>query len=186
MEPDERSGRVPDVNLRADEAYLPPTVYELLPRADFTEFYAATRSRLVKAVTATIGDTDLALDAVDEAMTRAYQRWSRVATLDNPSGWIYRVAVNWATSALRRRRVRPSGRHHFTELPPAAEPDISRALAELDVRQRAVVVCRYLLGWSESQTATALNIPVGTVKSRLHRANRQLSVRLHHLRPEEL
>jgi RNA polymerase sigma-70 factor (ECF subfamily) len=59
------------------------------------------------------------------------------------------------------------------------------ALAELDVRQRAVVVCRYLLGWSEAETAAALSTPIGTVKSRLHRANRHLSQRLAHLREED-
>jgi RNA polymerase sigma-70 factor (ECF subfamily) len=60
-----------------------------------------------------------------------------------------------------------------------------RALAELEVRQRAVVVCRYVLGWSEAETAAALSISAGTVKSRLHRANRQLSSRLAHLRDEK-
>jgi RNA polymerase sigma-70 factor (ECF subfamily) len=66
-----------------------------------------------------------------------------------------------------------------------AEPDVLRALAELDVRHRAVVVCRYVLGWSEAETAAALATPVGTVKSRLHRANRQLSSRLAHLQDEK-
>ncbi len=62
---------------------------------------------------------------------------------------------------------------------------VARALADLDVRQRAVVVCRYLLGWSEAETAAALGTPVGTVKSRLHRASRLLAARLSHLRPED-
>jgi RNA polymerase sigma-70 factor (ECF subfamily) len=71
--------------------------------------------------------------------------------------------------------------------PDPAEPDVLVALAELDVRQRSVVVCRYLLGWSEGETAAALSTAPGTVKSRLHRANRHLSQRLAHLRdcPEE-
>jgi RNA polymerase sigma-70 factor (ECF subfamily) len=65
------------------------------------------------------------------------------------------------------------------------EPTVFAALAELDVRQRAVVVCRYLLGWSEAETAAALSTPVGTVKSRLHRATRHLSQSLAHLREED-
>ncbi|MCU4183302.1 sigma-70 family RNA polymerase sigma factor [Acidiferrimicrobium sp. IK] len=155
---------------------------------DFAGYYGANRDRVVRALSATIGDTDLAADAVDEAMARAYQRWSKVAGLDNPNGWVYRVALNWSTSVLRRRRRRssplepPAGSF---EHPAMAEPAVAAALAELDVRQRAVVVCRYLLGWSEAETAEALNTPVGTVKSRLHRANRILSARLSHLRSEE-
>ena len=52
---------------------------------------------------------------------------------------------------------------------PAADPSLERALAALPVEQRAVVVCRYLLDWSEFQTAEALQIAPGTVKSRLSR-----------------
>lgn len=65
------------------------------------------------------------------------------------------------------------------------EPDVLAALGELDVPQRSVVVCRFYLGLSELETAQALGIRPGTVKSRLHRALRRLEVRLDHLRPEE-
>ena len=54
---------------------------------------------------------------------------------------------------------------------------------ELDIAHRSVVVCRHLLGWSVSETASALRIREGTVKSRLHRATRILQARLHHLDP---
>jgi len=56
------------------------------------------------------------------------------------------------------------------------------ALDELAIDHRAVVVCRLLLGWSEAQTAEALAIRPGTVKSRLSRASKQLEHRLRHLR----
>jgi len=55
-------------------------------------------------------------------------------------------------------------------------------LDELAIDHRAVVVCRLLLGWSEAQTAEALAIRPGTVKSRLSRASKQLERRLRHLR----
>jgi len=154
---------------------------------DFATFYAGSRDPVAKALTVLLGNQDLAVEAVDEAMARAYQRWPRVGALDNPAGWVYRVALNWSLSALRqhRRPPPPPGPLHDAPAPVASEPDVLRALAELDVRQRAVVVCRYLLGWSEAETATALRTPVGTVKSRLHRATRHLSHRLSHLRNEE-
>jgi DNA-directed RNA polymerase specialized sigma24 family protein len=84
----------------------------------------------------------------------------------------------------RRRAPRPRTERDPTDIGPISEPTVLRALAELDVRQRAVVVCRHLLGWSEEETAIALSTPVGTVKSRLHRANRILARRLDHLRNE--
>ena len=59
---------------------------------------------------------------------------------------------------------------------------MARALRALDLRYRSVVVCRYLLEMSEEQTAAALDIPAGTVKSRLHRAGQLLRVELAHLR----
>lgn len=185
MEPDRQSGRVPPVNVPATAAPPEPFIGALPLSHDFTVFYADSRDAVTRAVTMTTGDRDLSVEAVDEAMARAYQRWSHVSRLDNPGGWVYRVALNWATSVLRRRHrswpFAASG-ERSVDAPTIAEPDVLRALAELDVRQRAVVVCRYVLGWSEAETAAALSTPVGTVKSRLHRANRQLSLRLAHLR----
>ncbi len=152
----------------------------------FPDFYRERRDRIARALTLTLGDPDLAVEAVDEAMARAYQRWARVGSLENPGGWVYRVALNWACSVLRRRRRAPQPRpeRDTTDIGPISEPTVLRALAELDVRQRAVVVCRHLMGWSEEETAIALSTPVGTVKSRLHRANHILARRLDHLRNE--
>ncbi|MGH9123618.1 MAG: sigma factor-like helix-turn-helix DNA-binding protein [Acidimicrobiales bacterium] len=162
----------------------PPAAGLLVVR--FPDFYREGRDRIARALTLTLGDADLAVEAVDEAMARAYQRWARVSTLENPGGWVYRVALNWSCSVLRRRRRAPAPRpdRDLTDIGPIREPAVLAALAALDVRQRAVVVCRHLLGWSEAETAIALSTPVGTVKSRLHRANQTLARRLGHLRDE--
>ncbi|MGH9077991.1 MAG: sigma factor-like helix-turn-helix DNA-binding protein [Acidimicrobiales bacterium] len=167
----------------------PPEVAEAVSwevTPDFVTFYREARDEVARALTVTLADADLAAEATDEAMARAYQHWGRIGSFDNPGGWVYRVGLNWATSVLRRRRrPNPTAPPGPVEMEPMGEPDVARALAELDIRQRAVVVCRYLLGWSEAATAAALDTPVGTVKSRLHRASRTLSTRLSHLRTEE-
>jgi RNA polymerase sigma-70 factor (ECF subfamily) len=119
-------------------------------------------------------------------MVRAYQRWDRVSTLDNPAGWVYRVGLNHARSRLRRLLRRPPPPHTIAAEFTVADPAIERALARLSVDHRAVVVCRHLLGWSEAQTAAALELRPGTVKSRLTRALTRLEAELHHLRPEDL
>ena len=188
MERDRGIGRVPAVNAPAATAPPEPLVGSLPLTHDFKTFYAEARDPVARALTMTTGDRDLSIEAVDEAMARAFQRWSHVSRLENPGGWVYRVAFNWATSVLRRRH-RPwppaVAIERVVEAPTVGEPEVLRALAELDVRKRAVVVCRYVLGWSEAETAAALSTPVGTVKSRLHRANRQLSDRLAHLRDQK-
>jgi RNA polymerase sigma factor (sigma-70 family) len=153
----------------------------------FATFHASSRSRLARALAVTLGDEHLGAEAADEAMARAFQRWAKVGGYDNPAGWTYRVGLNWALSSLRRRRRAPRPLHEpsVADPTPMIEPDVLLALAELHVNQRAVVVCRYLLGLSEAQTAAALGTPPGTVKSRLHRANTHLKIRLAHLAPED-
>ena len=142
----------------------------------FEYFYARERSSVARALRLTLRDDHLAEEATDEAMTRAYERWQSVALLDNPGGWVYRVGLNWARSVLRRtsRKRRPPDELGYTE--PVETPDASlrRALEHLGIHQRAVVVCRYYLEWSEAETAHALGVKPGTVKSRLHRALREL------------
>jgi RNA polymerase sigma-70 factor (ECF subfamily) len=144
----------------------------------FEDFYRSHRTPIGRALAMTLRDTELAAEAVDEAMARAYQRWGHVSTLDNPGGWVYRVGLNWSLSLLRRvKRRQPVWMSHpeHTPAPTMQDPAIDRALASLPVDQRAVVVCRLLMGLPELQTADVLGIRPGTVKSRLHRALEKLA-----------
>ncbi len=152
--------------------------------ASFELFYRTNRSTVARALALTLRNTELASDAADEAMARAFERWDNVSTLENPVGWVYRVGLNWSRSLLRRA-TRPTpvwltGDGTSTDAA-ATDPAVDRALGELSVDQRAVVVCRLLLGYSEAQTARALNIRPGTVKSRLSRATTRLQGLLAHL-----
>jgi RNA polymerase sigma-70 factor (ECF subfamily) len=156
-------------------------------REKFERFYKEHRDRMARALALTLNDAHLGAEAADEAMARAYQRWDRVAGFDDPSAWVYRVGLNWATSVLRRRlrAPRPHAERGPADVGPIPEPAVEAALAELDTKQRAVVVCRFYLGLSEAETAASLGIRPGTAKSRLHRALRALQPRLAHLRQEE-
>ena len=153
----------------------------------FEDFWSTHRDRIGRAIAMTIGDTQLAADAVDEAMARAYQRWPQVSAMANPTAWVYRVGLNWTHSLRQRLRRQPPG---WLATPGSSldaavgEPSIDAALAALPTGQRAVVVCRLLLGLSEVQTADALRLRPGTVKSRLARALGQLAITLAHLDPE--
>jgi RNA polymerase sigma-70 factor (ECF subfamily) len=149
----------------------------------FTAFYRETWPGVARALAVALGDRDLAVDATDEAMARAYPRWGTLAGYDNPGAWVYRVGLNWARSH-RRRLSRRLPWAHATEAPsvPVADPAVRAALLALPVKLRSVVVCRLLLDWSVDDTATALGVRPGTVQSRLHRALRSLHASLDHLR----
>jgi len=155
--------------------------------AGFDDFYRSSRPTIARALALSLGDADLAAEATDEAMTRAYERWSRVATLDRPEAWVYRVASNWAMSIFRRRRLslHPFYDPAVTDPATTGDPAVHAAVAALDLKHRSVVVCRHLLGWSVAETAIALGISEGTVKSRLSRATTTLRTRLHDLHAED-
>ncbi len=155
--------------------------------ADFDSFYRAQRNRIAQALALALGDIDLAGDATDEAMTRAFERWTTVATLDRPEAWVYRVASNWAMSVFRRRRLSLHRLYDPAIVDAAAigDPAVHAVVAALDIKHRNVVVCRFLLGWSVAETAEALGINEGTVKSRLHRATQTLRTQLRDLHDPE-
>ena len=139
----------------------------------FEEFYRGQADRVYRALALTLGNADLAKEAADEAMTRAYLHWKRVAGHDNPGGWAFRVGLNWATDRWRRQRREQA----LTDEPlMAAEPEPGGAVfaaelvARLPLPQRCVVVCRVLLELTTAETAAILDISEGTVKSRLSRA----------------
>jgi RNA polymerase sigma-70 factor (ECF subfamily) len=175
----------------------PPPPLHLVAEADvidetddiavtFDEFYKSARPDISRALALSLGDVDLAMEATDEALARAYERWALVRRLDRPEGWVYRVAMNWALSILRRRKRSDHRLYAPSETAMAiADPDLHAAIGELDVKHRTVIVCRHLLGWSVSDTAAALKVREGTVKSRLSRATAILQSRLSHLRDNE-
>ncbi len=149
---------------------------------DFSQFYGENRSSLVRALSMTLGDGALAAEAVDEAMTRAVQRWSKVSTFAKPEAWVYRVAYNWATSRFRRlkrdREYAPRIARPEAITDPDFDPEVERALATLSDDHRSVLVLRYFYDWDVAATAEALGVSPGTIKSRTSRALDAMSVAL--------
>ncbi|KAG1649994.1 RNA polymerase sigma-E factor [Nymphon striatum] len=120
-------------------------------------------------------------------MARACERWDKIGTYDNPTGWCYRVAMNWATSRWRKRK-----REVITDRLPAPKPAedydfeeqdrLLAALRELSIDHRSVIVLRLVEDWSIAETAEALGIAPGTVQSRYARALRRLREEPHRKR----
>ena len=163
---------------RSDAAHVKGSK-SLSEQRDFDDFYRACRHQMFRALVLTVGDRELGIEATDEAFARALERWSDVSGYDNPEGWVYRVGVNWARSKLRRRSFTMEGMFaesvHLDDLP---EPELLTAVELLPIKYRSVVVARFFLDWSIEQTAEALSIPEGTVKTRQSRALTRLRRRL--------
>lgn len=147
----------------------------------FDEFYIASRDEIFRRLAVRISDTDVAAEAVDEAMERAFVRWPRVSGMSNPEGWVYRVAYRWAIDRLRRqkteRRILPRLITRDSSFPDI-EPRLDGALENISGDQRAVVVLAHAFDWTEREIAETLEIPVGTVKSRIHRGLAALRVEI--------
>jgi RNA polymerase sigma-70 factor, ECF subfamily len=150
-------------------------------RTSFDEFYLGTRDRVLRQLTAMTTDPDLAGDVVQEAYARAWQRWARVSTLDDPAAWVRTVAWRVAVSHFRRAAV---ATRRLTRLTPDQPPrpqedsdirlDVEAALRRLTPEHRRVLVLHEMVGLSVTQIGAEIGVAEGTVKSRLFRARAQL------------
>ncbi|HET9728878.1 MAG TPA: sigma-70 family RNA polymerase sigma factor [Acidimicrobiia bacterium] len=143
---------------------------------EFEAFYLREHARLVASLTALSGDRDAAREATDEAFVRALERWKRVAAMESPAGWTYRVALNALRRTKRRaameRRVAPPPAMGSQTMPDAELWDVVRALPE---RQRQAVALRYVADLTEADIATAMRISRGSVASTLFDARARLA-----------
>jgi RNA polymerase sigma-70 factor (sigma-E family) len=135
--------------------------------ADFEGLCESTYERVAEAAFLILGDRDEAWDVAQETFARAFARWSQVRTMDNPEGWLYRVAVNlslsWRKRALRRVLREPPD--HAEEPVVSSDPTLTQALLRLTVAQRAAVVLRFYLDLSIESTAATLGKSPGTVRA---------------------
>lgn len=135
---------------------------------DVATLYARHQRRLCGLALAITLDRSAAEEIVNDAFLGIA---TRIARIDNPVAYLQRSVVNHAIDHVRRRdraRALP-----IEPLAPTTIPDIDEAwamVAGLPAAQRAVVVLRFWEDLSQEQIAAALELPLGTVKSTLHRA----------------
>lgn len=162
------------------------------PRA-IDEVYGRHAPGLFVTAYRVLGDRDLASEAVQRAMLKA---WQHAHTFDHRrplEPWLHAICRHAAIDTHRTHRRDPLPTHsdELSRRMPVAADDITDrstfqqvrdAIAELPTSERDVMRLAYLDGLTHVEVAEALGIPVGTVKSRTHRAHRRLSVQLAHLR----
>ncbi|MCO8272798.1 sigma-70 family RNA polymerase sigma factor [Actinoplanes sp. TRM 88003] len=145
-----------------------------------------------------LGAGDDADDVVQEALVKAYRQLSRYRGESGFRPWLLAIVANETRNLHRSRRRRDglalraaSAAEPLPDAPDPADTVLARErrarlverLRGLDRRDQDVLVCRFLLDLSEQETAAALGLPKGTVKSRTSRALARLR---EHLRTEEV
>ncbi|MCP3766160.1 MULTISPECIES: SigE family RNA polymerase sigma factor [Streptomyces] len=145
----------------------------------FFERHYAELSRLAALLT---GEADAADDLAADALLALWHRWDRVRAADHPVAYARGVVANLARTRIRsavreRRRVALfwSQREERVENPDVAGVvDVREALRRLPFRKRACVVLRHAFDLSEKDTALALGVSVGTVKSQTSKGMAEL------------
>lgn len=139
--------------------------------ADFEQFVIARREALLRTAYLLTGDHHDAEDLVQSALIKAVPKWSRIE--NRPEPYVRQVLARESVNRWRRRRWRevttdviPETMHHDSTDRVALLEDLRR----LSPRQRAVLVLRYFDDLTEADTAAALGISVGTVKSHIRDA----------------
>jgi RNA polymerase sigma-70 factor (ECF subfamily) len=145
----------------------------------FAALVAATAGRLLGAARLIVRDAELAHDATQDALIRAWRDLPGLRDPDRFDPWLHRLTVNACLDLLRRQRRRPievdivDANPRSTDDPAGSIVNrdvVDHALGALDGNARAVIVLHYYLGLPIAEVATTLGIPSGTVKSRLNRS----------------
>ena len=154
---------------------LPFHVLVALSNADAVRSFVEDEyGKVVGAVTMAVGSRDLAEDVVQDALVKVLRDDHRP---DRMAAWVTVVAINEARQVMRRRGAETRAIQRTVPAPPTDpfhEVELGGALRErvsaLPERQRDVVLLHYFLDMSVVETAEALGIDAGTVKTHLHRA----------------
>ena len=141
------------------------TELEYLERAE------GVREKLYRAALLTLGSESAAVDAVDEAVYKGYLSYRKLREPQYLETWLVRILINVCRDELRRRKRELA----VEELPETAGEafdalPLKEAIRRLPAQLRDVIVLRYFTGLTLEETASALELPRGTVSTRQRKA----------------
>ncbi len=146
--------------------------------SDFAQWYEEVADGVTRRVAAAVGDALLGREAAAEAFARAYERWPRVARMDSPEGWVFRVAVNACRRTWRQRQLESRAVARMlaadTALPAEYHDDLYRACRRLPARTRTAIRLRYWEDLTEREVAERMGVPPGTVSALLSAGRHRL------------
>jgi RNA polymerase sigma factor (sigma-70 family) len=137
--------------------------------AGFDELFLDLHDRLYRALFFVTGSAHDAEELTQDAFLKLWERWDRIDTIDDPTAYLFRVAMNGFRMRLRRTRVAAQ------KLLPIADPrdpyedvdlraDVRQMLLGLPPRQRAALVLTEIFGYDSEQAADILGIKPTTVR----------------------
>lgn len=159
-------------------------------RKAFSELVRIHAQGVINVIYHMCGDVHIAEDAAQETFIQAWSHLSSFRPQTSLRNWLYRIAVNTATDMLRReKRILPNSLEDLQLKDPQPGPEalfsqrertdlIQKTVRSLPDASRAVLVLREYEGMSYHEIADALDIPVGTVMSRLNYARKLLKDKL--------
>ena len=133
-----------------------------------------------------LGDADEAQDAVQEALIKAWRNWSSLRDPERFGAWFDRILVNVCRDRMRRHRTLRMVDLDVADEVESADPfrrmlledEVAAAVARLNPEHRIVIVLRFWQDLALEGVADRLDLPLGTVKSRLHYALKALGMEL--------
>lgn len=148
-------------------------------QVSFEDFFEAERRRLLRALYLLTGNAEEAEEVLQDAFVAVWERWDRVVTMDDPTGYLFRTALNRHRSSLRRAiraARRATGQAHGADLFAAADERdaLARALAALTDRRREAIVMTELLGYGSAEAGRAMGVSDVTVRRLAQDARNQL------------
>lgn len=151
----------------------------------FEESFRELYPRALRLAERMLGNRAAAEDVAAETMARALMRWERLDP-ERVAGWVLKVTANQAIDLLRRKGRTLTPGVVDLEDSTTMRLALGSALRKLPRRQREAIVLRYLSEFSEAETAAALGISTGSVKTHVHRGLRTLRGELGHDPLEEV
>jgi RNA polymerase sigma-70 factor, ECF subfamily len=138
--------------------------------ARFDEFFEEEHERLFKALYFVTGNRHDAEELMQDAFLSMWERWDEIGRIDDPTGYLFRVALNGfrmrrrrAAMAVRKVVPIPERRDGFLEAEMRA--DVRHLLLEISPRQRAALLLVDLLGYPSEQAARILRVRPSTVRA---------------------
>jgi RNA polymerase sigma factor (sigma-70 family) len=142
---------------------------------EFTSFVESHGLRLRRVMVAQFG-VDVGGDSTDAALGWAWEHRARLLTMDNPGGYLYRVARTQARRSMKHGgsvtlppEASTVGHHSEAVAAESGLPDLASALRDLPHRQRTAVLMVHAYGWTPQELSEMTGVPAATVRSHLRR-----------------
>jgi RNA polymerase sigma factor (sigma-70 family) len=147
--------------------------------ARFDTFFQEEHERLFKALYFVTGNRHDAEELMQDAFLRLWERWNEIGTIEDPTAYLFRVALNGFRMRRRRaamaiRKVVPVSEGRDLFLDAEMRADVRQLLLEVTPRQRAALVLVDLLGYPAEQAGRILRVRPSTVRALATKGRRAL------------